>query len=366
MTIRPMHKEFATWYGRVDLGDDTKRLDARWAGVSALVEATKYEQCEYLLDIFMKKPGVVTGTQSDFMREAFVAADPTFPPSGNEAEMALLAEIILAVLLNTSEEDLLAGYIADLIYSALHGGIVKVNSTTGLLACATHAMRFQGNEVRKRKTLPDAPKTYRPAIKIDDCFEEDSNLADLGTAKTILQKIITKVANAMGDYAKQTRDEREALERALRIQDEELNLLWWASNGQSETTGKQFSSMALKEKSLIAAYEAADRTQFQPGPASICGLLEKAGLKVSKKVSISEAVNDCDEAWLRKIQKDDVTTSTPIHYAIGQRLASPNSTTWSDHWTDVTGINASTKRSEVVIANLFYQERLVLDAYGGA
>ena len=366
MTTRPMHKEFATWYGHVDLGDDTKRLDARWAGVNTLVEAAKYKQCEYLLDIFMKKPGVVTGTRSDFMREAFVAADPTFPPSGNEAEMALLAEIILAVLLDTSEEDSLSGYIADLIYSALHGGVVEVNSATGLLSRAIHTMRFQGNAVRRRETLPDAPKTYRLAIKIDDCFEEDSNLADLGTAKTILQKIVAKVASAMGDCAKQARNEREALERALRIQDEELDLLWWASNGQSETTGKQFSSMTLKGKALISAYEAAYLTRFQPGPASISGLFEKAGLEASKKVSIAEAVDACDEAWLRKIQKDDVTIRTPIHYAISQRLLSPNSNAWSAHWTEVTGIDASTKHSEVTIADLFYQERLVLDAYGGA
>ena len=170
----------------------------------------------------------------------------------------------------------------------------------------------------------------------------------------------------MGTLAKQARDEREALESALRIQDEELDLLWWASNGQSETMRKQFSSMALKGKALIAACEAADRTQFQPGPASISGLLEKAGLKASEKVSISEAVNDCDEAWLRKIQKDNVTIRTPIHYAISQRLPSPNSNAWSAHWTEVTGIDASTKHSEVTIADLFYQERLVLDAHGGA
>ena len=366
MTTRPMYKEFATWYSRVDLSDNAERLSARWAAVSMITEEIEYEQCGYLLDIFMKKPGAVAGTQGDLMREAFLAADPAFPLSGNEAEMALLAEIILAVLLNTSEEDWLAGAIANLIYSALHGGIVKVNSSTDLLSRAIHTMRFQGNAARERETLPDAPKTYQPVIKIDDCFEEDSDLADLETAETILQKIVVKVASAVGDCARQARDEREALERALRIQDEELDLLWWASNGQSETIGKQFSSIALKGKALIAACEAADRTQFQPGPASINGLLEKVGLRVSKKVSISEAVNDCDEAWLRKIQKDKVTARTPIHYAISQRLPSPNSDTWSAYWAEVTGINASAKRSEVTIAALFYQERLVLDAYGGA
>lgn len=366
MTTRPMHKEFAAWYRRVDLDDGVERLNARWVGVSTLAETTEYEQCGDLLDIFMEKPGVVANARSDFMREAFTDADPTFPSSGNEAEMALLAEIILAVILDTSEEDSFVGDIANLIYSALHGGIIKVNSTTDLLSRATHSLRFQGNAVRKREPLPDAPRTYQPAIKIDEYFEDNPNLADPEIAETTLQKIVSKVARAMGTLAKQARDEREALEKTVRVQDEELDLLWWASNGQSETTGKRFSSMPLKGKALIAAYEAAYRTQFRPGPASISGLFEKAGLKAAKKVSISEAVNACDETWLRKIHKENAATRTPIHYAIGQRLLSPDSKAWSDHWTAITGIDANIERSEVVIANLFYQERLVLDAYGGA
>ena len=366
MTTRPMHREFATWYGRVDLGDSAERLNARWAGVCMLVENVRYEECEYLLDIFMEKPGAVTHTQSDFIREAFADADPTFPPSGNEAEIVLLAEIVLAVLLDPSEKNPSAGAIANLIYSALHGGIVEVNSATGLLSRAKHAMRFQGNAVRKREPLPDMQRSYKPTIKIDDCFKDDPDIADLETAKTILRRIVSKVTQNMGTLARQARNEREVLERTLRIQDEELDLLWWASNGQSETVEKPFSSMTLKEKALIAACEAAHLTQFQPGPASISGLFEKAGLKASKKVSISEAVNACDVAWLGEIQQDSVTPRTPIHYAIDQRLLSPNSNTWSDHWAAVTGIDASTKHSEVMIANLFYQERLVLNAYGGA
>ncbi len=366
MTTPAMHREFATWYSRVDLDDVAERLHARWAGVSTLAEEAEYAECAILLDVFMKRPIVVVDNQSDFMRNAFITADPTFPLSGNEAEMALLAEITLAVLLDTSKYDPLVGSIANLIYSALHGGGVKVNSAIDLLSRATRTMRFQGDAARKRQPLPNAPSNYTPAIKIENCFEEDSNLAERETLEIILNKIISKTAKAMGTLAHRARKEREALERTLRIQDEELDLLWWASNGQSETMRKQFSSMALKGKALIAACEAADRTQFQPGPASIAGLLEKAGLKASKKVSISEAVNDCDVVWLREIKKDSVTPRTPIHYAIDQRLLSSNSNAWSSHWTAVTGIDAGAKRSEVTMADLFYQERLVLDAYGGA
>ena len=170
----------------------------------------------------------------------------------------------------------------------------------------------------------------------------------------------------MGVLAQQARDERKGLERELHIQGEELELLWWASNGQSETTRKQFCSMTERGKPLIAACEAANLTQFCPGPASIAGLLEKAGLKAHEEVSLSVVVNDCDIIWLREIQQENVTPMTPIHYAISQRLLSPSSSAWSEHWSAVTGIDASAEHSEVKIAELFYQERLLLDAYGGA
>ena len=299
MTTPTMHKEFATWYSRVDLDDVAERLHARWAGVSTLAENVEYEHCEYLLDIFMEKPGATTHTQSDFMRKAFVAADPTFPPSDNEAEMALLAEIILAVLLDTSEYDPLVGYIANLIYSALHGGGVEVNSATDILSRATDAMRFQGNVARKRKPLPKAPEIYTPTIEIDDCFEDDFDPGDLETTKIMLQKIVTKAASTMGTLAKQARGEREVLESdtprprrrtgppLVGVERPERNngKAIFLNGSKGEGTHRCLRSRAILLSSSRVLLLSA-------------GLLEKAGLKASKKVSISEAVNACDEAWL--------------------------------------------------------------------
>ena len=356
-----MHREFVTWYSHVALENDPSLFSARWESVSKLVNEGKYEYCTDLLDTFMCKPGATSGPAGDLMREAFTASDPTFPPSGNEAEMALLAEIILALILDQQEHSASVGYIACLVYSALHGGGVEVNSRTGLLARAQHTMRFQGNEARKRRPLPDAPKNFTPAIKIDDCFEEEvTDLANIETAKAILNKIVGKTARALGKFAQCAHEERRSLERELRIQGEELELLWWASNGQSGTTREQFSSMPGRGRPLIAAYEAANLTQFCPGPASIAGLLEKAGLKAHKKVALSEIVNQCDIDWLCEIQPKNVTATTPIHLAIDLRLPSPNSTAWSAHWSALTGIDPDKRCSEVRIAELFYQERLVL------
>ena len=231
MTTPTMHQEFPTWYSRVDLGDDNKRLSERWAGVSRLVEDASCKDYEHLLNIFMTKPGAIDGAAGNLMRDVFTVNDPTFPISDNEAEMALLAEIILAVRLDRSEYDATAGYVANLIYSALHGGGVQVDSTTDLLRRAKYTMSYQGNKVRERTPLPDAPATHTPSIKIDDCFDDNADLTDIETAKTVLKKIVSKTTKITGTLARQARTEREVLEKELLIQGEEMGLLWWASNG---------------------------------------------------------------------------------------------------------------------------------------
>lgn len=366
MTDPNMHKDFATWYSHVLLEDDPARLAARWEGVNSLVKKADSEDCEHILDIFLVRPGAMNSTAGDLMREAFTDQDAQFPHSGNEAEMALLAEIILALKLESQEHDEFAGYVACLVYSALHGGNLEINSKTDLFSRAEHALRFQGIEARKHKKLTDAPTTLTPTIKIDDCFEGISDWTNVEEAKEILRKIVFKTAKAMGDLARRASEERRQLERELHIQGEELDLLWWASNGRSEIIREQFSSMTESGKPLIAGCEAANLTQLFPGPASIAGLLEKAGLNARDKISLSTVVNGCNVDWLRQIQQDNVTLATPIHYAIRERLLSPNSDAWSGHWTAVTGIDASKERSIVNVAELFYHERLVLNAFGSS
>ena len=81
----------------------------------------------------------------------------------------------------------------------------------------------------------------------------------------------------MKNVANVARAERETLEHHIKLQDEELDLLWWANNGYSATGQALFADMHPGARAFVAAIEAASRTQFQPGPCSILGLLEKGG-----------------------------------------------------------------------------------------
>ena len=168
----------------------------------------------------------------------------------------------------------------------------------------------------------------------------------------------------MGRVAKQARIERETLQDQIKVQDEELDLLWWASNGQSDTLGTFFSTIEPGARPLLAAVEAARRTQIPLSPSSMLGLMEKVGVSAEETLSIADVVNAADSNWLKSIDISEITVRTPLHLAIKLRLQSPESSAWSSHWSAVTKIEATTKRKELEIADLFYHERLVLNAYG--
>ena len=344
--------------------DEPERLQARGAGVSLLVENIEYQHCERLMDVFLGQRDVIDGSGGDLMRAAFTKFDVAFPMGGNYGEMEVLAEITFAIVMDDKEKDELAGYVAELVYSSLAGGVREISSVTNLLIRARDAMRRQGWLIRARTHLPDRPKSFSPTLNFDKCIEETDNLADVEQAIAIMKKVAGKTATAIGLVAKQARIEREILEKQIKVQDEELDLLWWASNGVSDTFGTLYSTIEPGARALLAAAEAARRTQFPISPSSILGLMEKVGVSAEKTLSFADAVNCADSNWLKSIDVPGVTVRTPLHLAVNLKLQSPESGAWSSHWSAVTKIDVTTKRKELEIADLFYHERLVLDAYG--
>lgn len=359
-----MHSHFGTWYSQVDFGDSQERLTARWAGVSSLLKKAEYSEYEQLVDVFLQRPGVTVGAAGELIRGAMRKADSTFPPNGNDAELKLLAEIVIALKIETKESDALAGQVASLAYTAIGGGEADVTSVTKLLPRSQQAMRFQGAAIRRRTPLPKELKNYAGKLDFADCIEDGENMSNIAVAKQVMERMSVKITTAMHSMGAKARKERDILNKALAIQDEELNLLWWSSNGMSQTTGELFSKVKLGQRAIIAAVEAADLTKYEPGPSAIGGLLEKVGVSSTKSLKIYDAVNTCDEDWLRETLPDDVGPNTPVHFAISKRLETPDISSWSASWASITKIDAEQKLTELAIAHLFYRERLVLNAFG--
>ena len=74
-----------------------------------------------------------------------------------------------------------------------------------------------------------------------------------------------------------------ALDSFIRVQDEELQMLWWLIGQRSEDLDRSFDAVPVDAQALVFAKELAAHTTGLPGPASIKGLLSRAGLKDRSK-----------------------------------------------------------------------------------
>ena len=298
------------------------------------------------------------------MRRACREADPAFPTAGNDAEIRVLAEIALAIVMDRKKENQLAGQVAILLFCALANGAREFSSVTDLLKRARDIVQRQGRLLRRRPRLPGKPKSYLGPLDLTGCLDGLDNIGDQNEARKLMSLVSTKVKASLGQVADRARTEREALEEHIKLQDEELDLLWWATNGQSETLGASFADLKPETRTLVAAAEAAHRTRVAPGPCSILGLLEKVGVRSDLKLSIQDVVDSFDADSRQSIRVPNASVRTPLHLAMNMKEESPDSSTWSAHWSARTKVDVANKRREVEIAELFYQERLALGVFG--
>lgn len=359
-----MHGKFLSWYARVDLGENSERLTKRWNGMDTLLNNLAYNNVSDLIDVVLKRPNAKAGPGSVLLNENLVKADPNFPVEDNEAELSLLAEIALAISMDKNVSNALAGQVATAVYCALAGGAVKFNSATSLLERSKICIEKQGKLSRYRKPLPEKTKTATSKMDFDQILVDGKNYGDPASLREAMKGISRLISQAITTAATAAKSERLILENQIKIQDEELDLLWWSMNGISDTSGEPFVSMKKNDRPLIASSEAAERTQFEPGPNAVIGLLETVGLKASKELTIPDAVNSAEPAWLRSEMPESLSVNTPIHFAIAKRLESPDVDTWAAHWASVTSIKHGHKFDETKLAYLFYQECLVLNKFG--
>ena len=362
--MKMLHPEFATWYSAVDFGESPSRIEARSNAISTILRRFNFERAIDLVDVMLAERAGLEGDGASIVRAACTEADPTFPVSGNEREISVLAEIALAIAINQKKENALSGRVAELIFSALANGIRDFCGVTDILNRARDIVQHQGRLLRRRPRLPKKPRSYMQTLNFQSSFSDVQNLGDINQAKLFMDSVSKTISIGIRNVANVARTEREALEHHIKLQDEELDLLWWATNGYSATVQALFGDMQPGVRAFIAAFEAANRTICQPGPCSILGLFEKVGVVADTEMSFQAYFAEIDTELLLSLRIQDVRVRTPLHLGIQMKHESSDSQTWLSHWSSRTGIDAHTKRSEVTIAELVYRERLVLGAFG--
>lgn len=352
------HKDFPRWYATLLVGADTERRTARWNGVDVIVSNTDRAIIEALVRIAFASRQVPSTHSLTRIREAYTAEDETFDPGKAAREMEVLAGACLAALFERGGE---MGAIAALrVATASFAGGRTLNLPMDLTALAEGALERLAEANRKRPDLARHVVKGGPTVDLkkagakaqegtEDAFAAAFALAanSIGTA---MQTLATRHAEAIS-----------AVDQFIKVQDEELQMLWWLTGGRSWDLDCGFDEVTVGAQPLVFATELADSTMLLPGPRSVAALLVRAGLRERKKFTIGTTVNAADAKWLAKLVEDaDPSPLTePMHFAVKRQVEAGGGNAWIAGWAAVVGIDAERPLSALALGTQFYRERLL-------
>jgi GTPase-associated system helical domain len=333
-----MHPDFPRWYAEVDVEQNRDRMTRRFRGVSELNRALTIGDVETMVRIVFNGRPNPSAESLSRIRKPFNDADDLFEMQGNMREMEILCASALAILAEKNTDKAAIGALS--VTTAILGGARVLRLPMDLPAIAERAISRMAENHRKRPPLRDLAAA---AHDLDSAAEDA--LANLSTLFT---------------------ESIQNLETFITIQDEELQMLWWTFGERSNDFDCPFGDVPRRRQPFVFGKELADLTEFSPGPASSKALLARAGLQDIPAVTIPEAVNACEVAWLGllHIQQDVSPVSAPLHSAIHRKLETGDEASWIAGWAAICGIDQNYSLPGLVLGNLFYRERLLTKLIG--
>jgi hypothetical protein len=200
--------------------------------------------------------------------------------------------------------------------------------------------------------------------KIDDqpALEKIAAQQNWEGVKQAFTAMAETVGSGMGRIVNRYKKNLGEISSFVKVQDEELKMLWWLIGQYSDVYGCEFRRVPVLARPFVFADDLADFTVCIPGPPSIKGILSRAGLKARKKVIVADAVNSCDQEWLKSLvsEADPSPVSTPLHFALKRQLETGPGDAWVAGWAAAVGVNENYAVPELTLAELFYRERLIL------
>jgi hypothetical protein len=174
-------------------------------------------------------------------------------------------------------------------------------------------------EARERSHLPEDEQSNWEQKKIEATIE-DINIADGESIAASIQCLAGVAQNSIATLRKNNNKLNSCIKSLIKVQDEELNVLWWLINGYSSTLDTPFNNMPSDDKCIFLAIELANQTAFNAEMPSVNTLFKRSGVKPNEEKSLKDFINGISS--LEAIVDIDVQVNdihTPILYAVNQR-----------------------------------------------
>lgn len=353
------YSQFQTWMAEFQLGDNNESIKRRWNAVVKLADEIDFEDIEALVRLALKTRQLPSSASVDRIVTHLQDGD-SFSATQNARELEVLSAIALVYIASDPENNF-ASEAALSVLTSLMAGTRKPNLPFDLLGLSTAAIDALSRGVGRRPAPPTVKATPRVSFETGAKALASNDWAGASNGLTASG---TSTDAAIQQLSKQLSTVTETMTLILQQQDEELQMLWWLLGGRSEDLDIAFDALSGDKQALTLAKELAAHTTLLPGPSSVPSLLAKAGLKARGKVGVAAAVNACDPDWLRPLV-DGLQISPvvhPIHFGIERQLEVGSGIDWIANWAAVTGLKADIAFAPLTLGELFYRERLLLQA----
>jgi hypothetical protein len=243
------------------------------------------------------------------------------------------------------------------------GGARKPNLPMNLAALGEAAILRHGESNRERPALGDIVVSLQsPKLDFSKAAAKVRAQNDWNGVAEAFTLAGEEVRTALGALHQRQTQALETVDNFIRIQDEELQMLWWLVGQRSEIYDCAFDAVQADAQPFVFAAELANSTEFLPGPPSVKAILSRAGLKSRRRQLVTAAVNASKPEWLERLMRDVEPSplSTPLHAAIKRQLETGAGDAWVPGWAASADVDAAHSLPSLTLGELFYRERLLL------
>ncbi len=350
-----MHHNFADWYQPLTFGHDRDTIELRWQGVTKVLDDVDCPMVTELTRIIFGYP-IESEEFLDKFRQYFKEIDQTFKTTGNDQEVMVLAGCVLAVLCD--EYDRPEAPLSILTTSACGTRVPKVE--IDLVNMANEWVLLNGINTRKRPkssnliTLPNKKE-------IDEAIQVFNDTPDPPHAAEAL-KILGPCTSQLIAQQNKAVLALDRMQRTLKVQDEELQMLWWMVSGWSTKWNSRFDDIDIKARPIMLAKEAACMTDETSEPPSIKAVFSRAGIDGSVELTIPETINACGVDNLKTLEPKSAPCSAifPLHFAISRALETGATSAWIAAWSKISGIKRKSQVTSLELAVQMFREHKLM------
>lgn len=348
---------FADRYAEIGLAPGADIVAARAAPAGRILDEITNDQIFAMISTYYE----LASPNLEWLRAQFIQEDPSFSLVNNAREVRLLCAAMLDDLIQRGNDNALLA-----IVTASACGKRKPNEFGWLVEKARVALEAKAVEDRAARNV-DTRVTTTLVPKLADEINAVAD-GDWASFKAIITKVRSEAANSAKTSSGQASKALEELERQVRLQREENQMLWWMVGGYSRTLDKPFSKLSLAHATIFSAVDLGGLTTVSNlGPVAAPAMLErmialvKKPPKTTAKRSLGETIDAIskEELQLCKIDTEDLPDDLAIVATAIELARTLGPGAWNARFKELTKVSADTEFEAVELATLLYREHLL-------